>query len=257
MVLEGRAGEDELPTGAHLLQLLQYPRVTILEAVALVHDEVCPADAAQRCRLRDHHLKRREHHVELVTIPTPARLAARRARHTRRRAVARARRRAAGRRAAGRPATRAARGLARLRSLPIVLQDHLTSLGVAVVRDHVPMKGRHAHVRGTRTSEALGGKQRHSAVLSRARTCRSNRESCFQRQSEAVRGTQRHSEALRDTQRQSRTCRSTRRARVPNGAESRAAPRSERGLARLRADAETGGGRATAQSSPTPSRRPR
>ena len=216
MVLEGRAGEDELPTGAHLLQLLQHPRVTILEAVALVHDEVCPADAAQRCRLRDHHLKRREHHVELVTIPAPARLAARRARHTRRRAVARARR-AAGRPAGGRPAARAVRGLARLRSLPIVLQDHLTSLGVAVVRDHVPMKGRHAHVRGTRTSEALGGKQRHSEAGQRhAEASSGHRRSSRERVrvgpqgellSEAIRGTQRHSEALRGTQRHSEALR--------------------------------------------------
>ena len=135
VVLEGRAGKDELPTGAHLVQLLQYPRVTILEAVALVHDEVCPADAAQRCRLRHHHLKRREYHVELVTIPASSRLAAR-ARHARRRTVPHARRRAA-----GRPAAHAARDLARLRSLPIVLQDHLTCLGVAVVRHHVPMRG--------------------------------------------------------------------------------------------------------------------
>ena len=41
-------------------------------AVAFVRVEVCPADAAQRCRLCHHHLKRGGYRVKLVTIPAPA-----------------------------------------------------------------------------------------------------------------------------------------------------------------------------------------
>ena len=41
-------------------------------AVAFVRVEVCPADAAQRCRLCHRHLKRGGYRVKLVTIPAPA-----------------------------------------------------------------------------------------------------------------------------------------------------------------------------------------
>ena len=41
-------------------------------AVAFVRVEVGPADAAQRCRLCHHHLKRGGYHLKLVTISAPA-----------------------------------------------------------------------------------------------------------------------------------------------------------------------------------------